>query len=161
MKAVRGSVAIFVIVAAAIAGPAKAASTRSILIGAAAMSSADGGSGWRIEPQGSQLLTLDGGGGCFVTQMNLPNGARLLRVTVRYRSPNFFSYVSLGRQEVLTSTTHPRLLRSLPRASERTAYSVPFPAGVVDNSRFTYSFGLCLGPSSTFYSAEVILQSSD
>jgi hypothetical protein len=102
-----------------------------------------------------------GENGCFNAGVHLPHGAIIARLVVFYRSAADATVprAYLLRKEFSTGTSQQVGFSALPDAATRTSYDVSLDDALatVNNSRYSYGFGICLENSGdTFYAARIV-----
>jgi len=119
-----------------------------------------GATGYSIEFASQSLRRNNGLSGCFVTGVNLPNGARISNLAWWYSSgpggePSFILFRhALGNGAVTNIAA--RFVGSDTGARTLDYSAIPQSANtIVDNAKASYSVGLCLGPNDRFSGARI------
>lgn len=107
-------------------------------------------------------LTRGNASQCFNTGVNLPQQAKISRVRTTYSSGISSDLsVYLVRSELETNTTDYLVGEVVPENSEsrRTVvHDTRDAISVVDNTRYAFGFGVCLGPTTIFEGARITYQ---
>ena len=99
---------------------------------------------------------------CFNTGVNLPQQAKITRIRTTYSSGASSDLsVYLVRSELDTDTPSYLVGQLVPNnsgARTTVAHTPPSTLNVVDNSRYAYGYGVCLGATTIFEGARITYQ---
>lgn len=104
---------------------------------------------------------------CFNAGVSLPQGAKITKVLIAYRNPvdDKRVYVELRRKLFSTGQTQNVGWRTFPRNDSVRTQNALHLAGAftqIDNSKYTYGIGVCLGtPTNIFYGAHITYTYTD